>query len=171
MASIFHRTCWTAHCDFVIKKANQRLFALRALKKCGVPTNDLIRVYCSIVRSVIEYACVVYANLPQCLANALELTQKRALYIIFPGLPYTEALHKSGLPSLRERRNTLCERFIAAIEKGNPLYQLINGRFLDSRFPRSLYNLRCNRSQQIRCKTDRLKNFVTVRYAHFLNRG
>ena len=39
-----------------------------------------------------------------CNVNALELTPKRALYAILPGLPYTEAMHKSGLPYLRERR-------------------------------------------------------------------
>ena len=38
---------WGVHCDYIIKKANCRLYALRTLKKCGVPTSDLITVYCS----------------------------------------------------------------------------------------------------------------------------
>ena len=70
---------WGVHCDYIIKKANRRLYALRTLKKCSVPTSDLITVYCSLIRSVIEYASAVFANLPKYLSDALEGIQKRAL--------------------------------------------------------------------------------------------
>ena len=53
---------WGVHCDYIIKKANRRLYALTTLKKCGVPTSDLITVYCSLIRSVIEYVSAVFAN-------------------------------------------------------------------------------------------------------------
>ena len=60
---------WGVHCDYAIKKANRRLYALRTLKKCGVPTSDLITVYCALMRSVIEYASAVFANLPKHLSD------------------------------------------------------------------------------------------------------
>ena len=60
------------HYDYIIKKANHRLYALRSLKKCGVPASDLITVYCSLIRSVIEYASAVFGNLPKYLSDALE---------------------------------------------------------------------------------------------------
>ena len=41
---------WGVHCDYIIKEANRRLYALRTLKKCGEPTSDLITVYCPLPR-------------------------------------------------------------------------------------------------------------------------
>ena len=105
----FSEFTWGVHCDYIIKKANRRLYALRTLKKCGVPTSDLITVYCSLIRSVIEYASAVFANLPKYLSDALEGIQKRALRIILPNLHYDEALILSGLPSLEDRRAAACE--------------------------------------------------------------
>ena len=47
------------HCDSIHKKATKRLFVLRTLKRVGLGTNDLVLVYCSIVRSIVEYALPV----------------------------------------------------------------------------------------------------------------
>ena len=76
----------------------------RTLKKCGVPTSDLITVYCSLIQSVIEYASAVFTNLPKYLSDALEGIQKRTLRIILPNLYYDNALILSGLPSLEDLR-------------------------------------------------------------------
>ena len=62
---------WGVHYDYIIKKANHRLYVFRTLKKCSVPTSDLITVHCSLIRSVIEYASAVFANLPKYLSDAL----------------------------------------------------------------------------------------------------
>ena len=56
---------WGVHWDYITKKANRSLYALRTLKKCSVPTSDLITVYCSLIQSVIEYASAIFANLPK----------------------------------------------------------------------------------------------------------
>ena len=32
---------WVAHCDYVVKNANRRLYAPRQLKKCGAPPSDI----------------------------------------------------------------------------------------------------------------------------------
>ena len=50
--------------------------------------HDSVMVYCSLVRSILEYACVVFAPLPQYLSDSLERIKKRALAIIFPGFTY-----------------------------------------------------------------------------------
>ena len=52
---------------------------------------DLLAVYCSLIRSILEYACIVFANLPHYLSNALENIQKGALSIIVPSMPYSQA--------------------------------------------------------------------------------
>ena len=56
---------WAAHCEYLVKKANSRLYAIRQLKKCSVPQGDLVSIYCSLMRSVLEYASVVFANRPK----------------------------------------------------------------------------------------------------------
>ena len=55
---------WNEHCDSIHKKATKRLFVLRTLKRVGLGTNDLVLVYCSIVRSIVEYASPVWAPIP-----------------------------------------------------------------------------------------------------------
>ena len=55
---------WNEHCDSIHKKATKRLFVLRTLKRVGLGTNDLVLVYCSIVRSIVEYASPVWAATP-----------------------------------------------------------------------------------------------------------
>ena len=104
---------WAANCDAKSKKANRRLYALRVLKKCGLSMQNLTAVYCSLIRSVLEYTCVVFANLPQYLSNALESIQKRALGIIGPNACYEQALSISGLTSLRDRIDPTCKRFVS----------------------------------------------------------
>ena len=100
-------------------------FAIRALKKSGVATEDLVLVYCSLIRSVVEYACATFANLPRYLANALEKVQRRALVIILPGISYELSLSTTGLTTLEERGAALCTRFIQRFDMTSPLYNLI----------------------------------------------
>ena len=115
---------WGVHCHYIVIKANRRLYALRSLKKCGVPTSDLITVYCSLIRSIIEYASAVFANLPKYLSDALEGIQKRALRIILLNLHYDEALILSGLSSLEDRRAAAFESFMRNLKPSNPVYRL-----------------------------------------------
>ena len=35
---------WNKHCEYVLAKANKRLYALRVLRKCGVACQDLVQV-------------------------------------------------------------------------------------------------------------------------------
>ena len=87
---------WSVHCEYIIKKSNRRLYALRKLKRSGVAPADILFVYCAIIRSVLEYASVVFANLPQNLSDDLERVQKRALPIIYPNCSYDNALKLSN---------------------------------------------------------------------------
>ena len=63
-----------------------------------------MQVYYSIVRSVLEYACPVWAALPKYLEDAIESVQKRALRIVLPNCHYDDALIQSGITALSQRR-------------------------------------------------------------------
>ena len=92
------------HIEHEVKKANKRLYALPALKKSGLTITQLVQVYCSIVRSVLEYACPVWAALSKYLEDAIESVQKRALRIGLPNCHYDDALIQSGLHKFYQAR-------------------------------------------------------------------
>ena len=139
-----------------MKKANRRLYAIRQLKKCGVPQGDLVSIYCSLVRSILEYASVVFANLPKYLSQDLERIQRRALAIIFPLIPYVNALTRAGIPTLQERRTTACTKFVLKVSPENPL-PLIHKRIISQS---SHYNLRPKPNATLVTKTNRFGDFV-----------
>lgn len=153
---------WSMHCDYIIKKANKRLYALRKLKKSGVPNTDIVSVYCTIIRPVMEYASVVFANLPQILSNDLERVQRRALEIIYPSQSYAEALSLAGIQPLSVRRDAACKKFVGNIKPDNPLYPFIHQQSPNSNHTYSLRSERIDRP--IRTRTDRFENFVTVKF-------
>ena len=114
---------WAVHCDFMLKKANRGLYALRSLRRCGVTASDMILVYTSLVRSILQYAYVMFSNLPLYLLDAIEKMQKRALQIIFPKLSYNDT-----------RRIIACKRFITSLKLDKPVYKLVSSRTVDTQY-------------------------------------
>ena len=103
---------WSTHIEAVCAKASKRLFALRSLKRSGVPPRDLRSVYSYFIRPVLEYVCPVWhTSLTRKLSDQLEQIQRRALRIIVPRLPYTNGLNELDLATLEERRESLCKSF------------------------------------------------------------
>ena len=85
---------------------------LRLLKRSNASFNTLITVYTTIIRPVLEYACQVWHyNIQQYLSEEIEKIQKRAFRIILPTPKYDDALSKTNIMSLRNRREKLCEQF------------------------------------------------------------
>ena len=99
---------WNNHIESIVTKASKRLHILRELSQGGVETNDLITIYIALIRSLLEYCCVVrHHALPSYLSQELECIQKRAFKVIVPALSYSEALHSLNLRTLDERRSEL----------------------------------------------------------------
>ena len=87
------------------------------LKRAGISQLDLVTVYISVVRPVLEYACPVWhTNMPKYLSDSIELIQNRALKSIFPGMSYNDILNDTGLRTLKEIRNVLCMKYFAGIQ-------------------------------------------------------
>ena len=101
---------WSIHIDEVCARASKRLFALRTLKRNGVPPADLRSVYCYFIRPLLEYAYPVWHSSLTCtLNNQLEDIQRRALRIIYPQMSYKDSITQFNLPTLYDRRQLLCE--------------------------------------------------------------
>ena len=88
---------WKYHSGYILKRARKRLYTLKVLVKSGLSSQEVLQVYCSLVRSVLEYASSVWAGLPDYLSDLIEFAQREALRIILPHLNYDEVLVRSGL--------------------------------------------------------------------------
>ena len=78
---------WGAHVDYLYRKCSRRLYLLIMLKSAGVPTRDILRIYLTMIRSVLDYACQVWhTSLSAAHSDKLESVQRRALHIIYQDL-------------------------------------------------------------------------------------
>ncbi|CAB3978836.1 Hypothetical predicted protein [Paramuricea clavata] len=102
-------------------KRDQNLLGLiwiSTSKRCGLPPNDLLLVYFSMVRSILEYACPVWHTmLPKCLGDKIEKVQERAFRIIYPTTDYEDALNIAKCKRLVDRRQELCAKTLKRILK------------------------------------------------------
>jgi len=107
---------WDAHVKYLCNKASKRLYFLTLLRRAAVSPGDIVNVFTSLIRPVLEYACEVWhPGLTQEQSNALEHVQKRALRIAYPHLDYERALSAAGLGRLSERRESACCNFFQAM--------------------------------------------------------
>ena len=147
---------WIDHVNYIIKKANKRLYFLVLLRRSKVPPDDILKFYCTCIRPVLEYCAPVFHNsLPGYLSNEIERIQKRALSIISPGSLYTDSLKTYNVDSLAEKRQKLCDKLLKSIvsNSDHKLFPLLPPRHNPS------YNLR--RERIFDCptvRTNRLHN-------------
>ena len=105
---------WQANTEQLCKKAYNRLWMLRNLKKMGVENSKLLDVYNKQCRSVLELAVPAWApGLTGREIKQLERVQKTALAIVMGDgyKSYKHALQKLGVQTLELRRKEICFTF------------------------------------------------------------
>lgn len=107
------RADWKAQVEHVKKSFRSRLWTLRNLKKSGFSTEELLTVYKTMLHPIVEYACVVFhSRLTDDQDQQLELLQNQALKCIYgPYISARKMRAMAALPTLRERRVSLCDKF------------------------------------------------------------
>ena len=86
---------WNSHIEKITAKARSKLFFLKQLKRSGVPSEDLLTFYKSVIIPSLEYgAPAFHTSLTKCLSEDIESIQKRALKIVHPLKLYHEALRR-----------------------------------------------------------------------------
>ena len=118
---------WSDHCEYLHTKGSQRLYLLVLLRRAGVPDHDILRIYTSMIRSVLEYTAPVWhTSLSQEKSERLESVQKRALHVVYPDLSYRRALSLTGMHTLHQRReDTAKEFFVQLLQPGHKLHYLL----------------------------------------------
>ena len=145
---------WNEHIHNIVKKASKRLYMLRLLKRSNASIDTLITVYTTIIRPVLEYACQVWHyNIQQYLSEEIEKIQKRAFRIILPIQKYDEALTKTNIMSLRNRREKLCEQFFETNISNEKLKDLLPQTTLYEYEQKSV-----PKYHNYLCRTERFKN-------------
>ena len=82
----------------------------------GLGPNELVQFYRTCIRPITEYACPVFHHgLSVYVFYELEAVQKRAMRIIFPCLMYDEALVKTSLVTLSNRRQAQTDKLFKKI--------------------------------------------------------
>ncbi len=108
---------WQDHIDLISKKAGQRIYFLCLFKLACKSPSDIIDVYVSIIRSVLEYACEVWhPGLTREQSNTLEHLQVRALNVAYSERNYSKALKKEDL-SPWSREDQTVAKFISLISQ------------------------------------------------------
>ena len=110
--TISNNLTWSEHVDNIVSKVGKRVYMLYQLKRAGIIQNNLVKIYVSITRPVLEYACPVWNTcLPKYLSDAIEMIQTRVLRSIYHGLHYNDILVLVGLQSLKKRRDNICKAY------------------------------------------------------------
>ena len=157
---------WNPHIEYIVKKANKKLYPLRVLRRAGVDQKNLLKVYLCTVRPVLEYAVPIWQNIPDYLSKEIELVQKRAFKIIFSeSESYAEALNFAQLPTLSTRRVQICQKYMARMRRENhPLLPI-------PVVPDHDINLRQNTDRSYLfnnvtdCRTIKAQSFFTFKYS------
>ena len=127
------------------------------MRKSGMNPADMLRVYQTIIRPVVEYASVVYHTLiPKYLSDQLEKVQRQAMKIVYGwGIDYKKLVQDGIIEELGERRKKAIVKFALKSEKG---------RFGKKWFKKrediniSVRNTSRRKYFERKCNTERFKN-------------
>ena len=136
-------------------------YAVRLLRSDGVEEQDMLKVFRSSVRPILEYAVQVWQDIPDYLSDGIESVQKRALKIIYRNSSYSQALSLANETTLSNRREILCHKFMAEMTdtRDHPLSCLVSTAVQRT----NPYNLRPGSSRPLSkfIRTKRSENFFT----------
>ena len=157
---------WSNNTAQICSKANQRFYFLNRLKQFGLSKEELVVGWNSMIRPITEYAAPLWhSGLSNTDEKRLEKLQKRALGIILgtkyidykryykfgnKHLSYDEALEKTGLITLKKRREILTGEFALQTFKNERHNDIFTKKVCERTAGRNNYIV-----QEKQCNTDR----------------
>ena len=158
---------WHKNTEYLVKKANARLRILHKISEFSAPIEDMVTIYTSYVRSILEQSCQVWhSSLTQEDSEDLERVQKSALKVILKEnyKTYDHALETLMLGSLSERREKMCMKFAKNCQKNELTKDL---------FPLNPTSGLATRNQEkykvLHANTDRLRDSAVPYLQRLLN--
>ena len=105
---------WDKQVTEMISRASRRLFLLYALRGFGAPVEDILAVYQTYIRPLLEYACPVWhPSITHEQSKHIEMVQKRSCRLMLGSKyeHYDTALLELGIDKLSDRREQLVLKF------------------------------------------------------------
>ena len=142
------RLTWDDHIDKICTKAHRRVDSLRRIRFL-VPRHVLENLYKSVIRSVLDYADVVYSGLSDTLAKKLEGVQRSAALVCtgaFRNTSHVLLLSELGWDELIQRREKHKVVLFHKIVNGlSPPYlqELLPEKSRSPRTPYNYLNFKC----------------------------
>ena len=125
---ITDKLTWDDNCDYLIKKVNARMQLLRGVLSFGASDEEMVHLWITFCRSVLEQSCVVWhGSLTQENVDDLERTQKTFCKLVLRQKykDYEHSLLYLNLDFLKKRREVLCLQFAKAGIKHDKLNDLL----------------------------------------------
>ena len=115
-----HHLSWNPQTDYIVSKASRMLSLIKRPCKGLDDSKTLRTLYCSLVRSNLEYCSVVWSPYTKRNTDKLERVQRRATkFILKSDDPYDIRLKKLNLMSLEKRRSLGDMTFLYKVLNGN----------------------------------------------------
>ena len=153
----------------VARKFRARFWTLRNLKNSGFTTEELVQVYKTLIRPIADYACAVYhSSLTDEQDETLDKLQNHALKCIFGPLSGRKLRDLAGVTTLRERRETICDKFASKLVS-NPLLIFAHWFPLKQSRSRARNTGKQELYQEQKARCDRLKNSPLYYFRRRLN--
>ena len=111
---------WQTQVDYMCKRAFARVWMIRRLKPLGATNDELMEVYRTQIRCLLEFAVAVWnSGLTKAQINQIERVQKCVLAVILDSeyLSYNHALEVMSTDTLSDRRHNLCFKFAVKAQK------------------------------------------------------
>ncbi len=158
---------WDKQVENMIKRASRRFYLLYMLRGFGAPVEDLLAVYQTYIRPLVEYASPVWhPAITQEQSRQIEMIQKRSCRLILGNRyeHYNTSLADLNLAMLSDRREQLLLKF------GQKLLNSERHQHLIPRRPDSVYALRTSKKyQEPRSRTDRYSRSTIPHIIRLLN--
>ena len=160
---------WSRNTQYIIKRANSRMELLRRISKFNAPIKDLVQIYITYIRSILEQSCVIWhSTLTQDDCDSLERVQKNALRNILKEkyIDYENSLHIVQLETLFKRREKLLYSF------GKKSIHIEQTKHLFTR-KKTIHEMNIRRPELyevIHANTERLRNSTVPYIQRLLNK-
>ena len=112
---------WAPHVDDVVARCNKRLNLMKVMAgaRWGASKSILLIVYKALIRSVIDYGCIVYDSVSDTVKARLDVIQAKALRICcgaMVGTPTSAVQVECGQPPLVLRRLRMASDYAVKIK-------------------------------------------------------
>lgn len=169
------RLTWKSHIEHLRADCSRRLSILKVLShhQWGAHEDILLRSYRALIRSKLDYGCIIYQSAPKYILRKLNSIHNSAIRLAlsaFPTSPTLSLYRESGeLPLwLRRKQLSLLYAIKTLASPGNPARRTLTGNGIDqqySRKPRIPLPLRLKISRDIGQLT--LGNVVTQSFTEY----